>query len=62
MMLGTKIRVAKSGATRTVTLSTAQPIPRQLSDCLRERILKWEFSDVGLRSDVEIFVNFALGK
>jgi hypothetical protein len=62
MTLGTKIRVAKSGATRTVTLSTAQPIPRQLSDCLRERILQWEFSDVGLRSDVEIFVNFALGK
>jgi hypothetical protein len=62
MTLGTKIRVARSGATRTVTLSTTQPIPRQLSDCLRERILQWEFSDVGLRSDVEIFVNFALGR
>lgn len=59
--LGTKIRVARSGATRAVTLSTAQPLPRQLSECLRERILQWEFSDVGLRSDVEIFVNFALG-
>jgi hypothetical protein len=59
--LGTKIRVVRSGATRAVTLSTAQPLPRQLSECLRERILQWEFSDVGLRSDVEIFVNFALG-
>ncbi len=59
--LGTKIRVSKSGATRGVTLSPAQPLPRELAECLRQRILQWEFSDVGLSSDVEIFVNFALG-
>lgn len=60
--LGTKIRVSKSGATQGVTLSPAQPLPRELAECLRQRILQWEFSDVGLSSDVEIFVNFALGK
>ncbi len=59
--LGTKIRVAQRGATRAVSFSTPQPLPRQLSDCLRQRILAWEFSDVGLRSDVEIFVSFTLG-
>jgi outer membrane biosynthesis protein TonB len=59
--LGTKIRVAQKGATRGVSFSTPQPLPRQLSECLRQRILAWEFSDVGLRSDVEIFVSFTLG-
>ena len=57
-----KIRVVRSGATRAVTLSSAQPLPRELSECLRQRILQWEFSDVGLSSDVEILVNFALGQ
>ncbi len=60
--LGAKIRVVRSGATRAVTLSTAQPLPREFSECLRQRILQWEFSDVGLNSDVEILVNFALGQ
>jgi hypothetical protein len=58
--LGAKIRVVRGGATRAVTLSTAQPLPRELSECLRQRILQWDFSDVGLSSDVEILVNFAL--
>ena len=42
-------------------LCEPQPLPRELAECLRQRILQWEFSDVGLSSDVEIFVNFALG-
>jgi hypothetical protein len=58
--LGAKIRVVRSGATRSVTLSTPQPLPRELSECLRQRVLKWDFADVGLSSDVEILVNFAL--
>jgi hypothetical protein len=29
---------------------------------VRQHILRWEFSEVGLVSDVEIFVDFALGQ
>jgi hypothetical protein len=60
--LGARIRVARGGATRSVAFSSGQRLPRELSECLRQRLLQWEFSDVGLTSDVEIFVDFALGR
>jgi hypothetical protein len=59
--LGARIRVARGGAMRSVAFSSGQQLPRELSECLRQRLLQWEFSDVGLGSDVEIFVDFALG-
>lgn len=59
--LGARVRVVKGGATRSVAFSSGQRLPRELSECLRQRLLQWEFSDVGLTSDVDIFVDFALG-
>ncbi|WP_434383955.1 hypothetical protein [Melittangium boletus] len=60
--VGARIQVAQTGATRAAVLSSAQRLPRELSDCVRQRLLAWEFSDVGLTSDVEVFVDFALGR
>jgi hypothetical protein len=59
--LGARIRVARGGATKSVAFASGQRLPRELAECLRQRLLQWEFSDVGLSSDVEIFVDFALG-
>ena len=59
--LDARIRVARGGATRSVVFASGQHLPQPLSECLRQRLLRWEFSDVGLGSDVEIFVDFALG-
>jgi hypothetical protein len=60
--LGARIRVSQKGTTRAVTFSTPQPLSRAASECLRERILGWQFADVGLRTDTEILVSFALGQ
>jgi hypothetical protein len=60
--VGAKIRVARAGTTQSASLSSEQRLPRELTECVRQHVLRWEFSEVGLVSDVEIFVDFALGQ
>jgi hypothetical protein len=55
----TRIRVAHSGKVRGVGFNT-KDLPAPYADCLRKRINAWSFVDVGLQSDVNVLVDFAL--
>ena len=59
--VATRIRITQAGKTRSVGFSSSPALPAPLATCLRERILKWDFTEVKLRSDVELLVSFALG-
>lgn len=56
----TRIKVAHAGTVRTVSFATADPIPKPLADCVKQRIGAWSFADVGISSDVDVLVSFAL--
>lgn len=56
----TRIKVAHSGTVRTVSFATADPVPKPLAECVKGRILAWNFADVGITSDVDVLVSFAL--
>jgi len=55
-----RLRLAAAGVPKSVELSPSDPIPASLATCLRERILAWRFADLGLASDVDVLVTFAL--
>jgi hypothetical protein len=57
----TKLRVVKAGPVRSVAFANAEPIPRSLSECLRTKMMAWNFADVKLGGDVEAMVTFNLG-
>lgn len=57
----TRIRVAKAGPVRAVSFANADPIPRGLQECLRGRMLAWDFKELQLSTDVEVLVTFNLG-
>jgi hypothetical protein len=45
---------------RAVQFGGPEPLPPNLSGCLREKLLLWRFDDLRLTSDVELFATFAL--
>ena len=55
-----RLRLAAAGVPKLVELSPPDPIPSDLAGCLRERMLSWRFADLGLTSDVDVLVTFAL--
>ena len=59
--VATRIRVTQAGKTRSVGFNSTPALPAPLATCLREKILKWDFAEVKLRSDVELLASFALG-
>jgi hypothetical protein len=54
-----RLHVVRSGAVKSVEFSGEAP-PRQLGDCVRRVAAGWNFQDVELPSDVELFVTLAL--
>jgi hypothetical protein len=55
-----RLRVPASGEVRSVQLGGPEPLPPDLSGCLREKLLLWRFDDLHLSSDVDLFATFAL--
>jgi hypothetical protein len=55
-----RLRLAAAGVPKLVELSPPDPIAPALAGCLRERMLAWRFADLGLTSDVDVLVTFAL--
>lgn len=55
-----RLRVPASGEVRSLQLGGGDPLPSELSACLREKLLQWRFDDLHLASDVELFATFAL--
>ena len=55
-----RLRVPASGEVRSLQLGGGDPLPSELSACLREKLLLWRFDDLHLESDVELFATFAL--
>ena len=54
-----RLHVLKTGAVKSVEFSGAAP-SRQLGDCVRRVATGWNFQDVELPSDVELFATLAL--
>lgn len=59
--LSTRIRIGQKGPVRSVAFTSVPPPSAPLSQCLRDVVLKWDFADLQLRSDVEVLVNLTLG-
>jgi hypothetical protein len=57
----TRIRVAKAGPVRAVAFANADPVPRGLQECLRGRMMAWDFKELQLSTEVEVLVTFNLG-
>jgi hypothetical protein len=55
-----RLRLAAAGVPKVVELSPPDPIAPALAGCLRERMLAWTFADLGLSSEVDVLVTFAL--
>jgi len=55
-----RLHVPSSGEVRSVQFAGVEPLPPQLSVCLREKLLLWRFDDLHLSSDVDLFATFAL--
>jgi hypothetical protein len=54
-----RLHVSKTGAVKSVEFSGEAP-SRQLGDCVRRVATGWNFQDVELPSDVELFATLAL--
>jgi hypothetical protein len=54
-----RLHVVRTGAVKSVEFSGEAP-PRQLGDCVRRVASSWNFQDVELPSDVELFATLAL--
>jgi hypothetical protein len=57
--LMTKIGVSQPGPVKSVSFA-GDAGPKALGDCVRKKVLGWNFADVKLASDVEILVSFSL--
>lgn len=55
-----RLRVPASGEVRSIQLGGGDPLPSDLSACLRQKLLLWRFDDLHLASDVDLFATFAL--
>ena len=55
-----RLRVPASGEVRSIQLGGGDPLPSDLSACLRGKLLLWRFDDLHLASDVDLFATFAL--
>lgn len=56
----TRIGVSQPGPVKSVSYSIGDQAPKALTDCVRKKVLGWNFADVKLTSDVEILVSFSL--
>ncbi|HEY4770057.1 MAG TPA: hypothetical protein VIH51_05510, partial [Myxococcales bacterium] len=54
-----RLHVSKMGTVKSVEFSGEAP-SRQLGDCVRRVATGWNFQDVELPSDVELFATLAL--
>jgi hypothetical protein len=61
-VLPTRLHMTKSGEVQSLRFATPVPLPETLAACARSKIAAWKFSDLDLKSDIQILVSFELGR
>jgi hypothetical protein len=56
----TRIDLSRAGTVRAVAFDSSEPLPRELSECVRTRVLTWKFDEIELPADLEALVTLEL--
>ena len=56
----TRLDLSRAGTVRAVAFDSSEPLPRELSECVRTRVLTWKFDEIELPADLEALVTLEL--
>ncbi|TMA25640.1 MAG: hypothetical protein E6J78_16945 [Deltaproteobacteria bacterium] len=58
--IATRLDLSRAGSVRAVAFDSSEPLPRDLADCVRSRMLAWRLDEVPLRSDLQALLTLEM--